>query len=346
MSKGFDSTIHEPRSGRIGWARTFGWVVSLAVVITLLTKLKTEQEAQSRMSGVPLVKEWMDGTNDRGLQAAIASNDYDSIRSKLKVVSVGAMKPEMVHRFTYDRRLSALRAFLDSGWPVDGERNDGRPIATAVALGQTDAALMLMERGARVNVNDDRGIPVTCLAALRNATRSKILAALLERGADPNRPSTAVLSDFSRLSRSEAIESRHRLWPLEVAVRTDQPDVARLLIRYGADPKALDPQCPSLLAVTASHEDDLQTPGDECHEMLELLLNYGVPVDGVATVVISNPDLTRRPVRGTALFVAILRGDAKAVQMLLEHGADLDTAYRGEIMPTELRRTQMRPIAQ
>lgn len=345
MNKGFETMAPTPRSSRFGWTKAIAWAVCIGVVIILLTRIKSEQEAQFSLTGIPLPKEWVDGTNDHELQAATAANDYAAVRRRLKSVAPSALKPEMLHRFAYDRRIEILRAFLDSGWNPNGTEGRGQPLIAAITQNQEKAARLLLQRGAKVNVSDERGIPLVALAAFRDLSNSSLLEVLLKRGADPNAGSSAPIADVLRITRADAINSRHRIFPIEVAVRSNRPDVARLLIKYGADVRALDAECPSLVATCVAQENDLEVPGNETIEMLKLLLENGAPLDDTATVVISNPDLSRRAIRGTPLFIAFMRGDAEAAELLLEYGADLDAAYKGTANPQNLPMTHMRAMA-
>lgn len=92
--------------------------------------------------------------------------------------------------------------------------------------------------------------------------------------------------------------------PLHVAAFQDQYDAARVLLRLGADPNALDAQRYDIVTIAAVKDDVA---------MLKLALEGG----GRATT-------TTSPYDGTALIAAAHLGHDEVVRLLIKAGAPLD----------------------
>lgn len=82
--------------------------------------------------------------------------------------------------------LSAVRAALDAGAPVelsDGPGVPGLPLGIACFMGHAKIVRELLERGARVNLPDNR-VPVSPLAMAMRGGHTEVVRLLIELGAN------------------------------------------------------------------------------------------------------------------------------------------------------------------
>ena len=135
-------------------------------------------------------------------------------------------------------------------------------------------------------------------SALVNATKSrnaKIMETLLNQGADPNQ------SEWGGAA------------ALHVAAANNSPELIKLLVRRGADVNAKNGfgETPLILLIDRSYGDSLNT--------LKYLL------DNVKYLIEHGADVGASSIFGnTALAAAASKGNAKIVNLLLEHGASPD----------------------
>lgn len=118
---------------------------------------------------------------------------------------------------------------------------------------------------------------------------------------------TGSVSGIERLASPGAdlnTRDRNGRTPLHVAAFQDQYDAARVLLRLGADPNALDAQRYDIVTIAAVKDDVA---------MLKLALEGG----GRATT-------TTSPYDGTALIAAAHLGHDEVVRLLIKAGAPLD----------------------
>jgi uncharacterized protein len=163
-----------------------------------------------------------------------------------------------LHHAARQGYVEVVKALLDAGARLDEKSGDGHPpLLVALVNGQFDVAMELTSRGADVNIDSDSH-GVTPLWATINArwqprTRfpqpqemdqqtamyTDVMAALLDRGADPNarirvHPWYMVYTDCGNancgLSNSSGATAFWRAaYGLDV-------DAMRMLVKYGADP--------------------------------------------------------------------------------------------------------------
>src|SRR5262245_4240899 len=113
--------------------------------------------------------------------------------------------------------------------------------------------------------------------------------------------------EIERLVRAgTTIDARdsHGRTPLHVAVFMRKQDAARILIRLGADPNALESQQYDIVTIAAV-ADDVQ--------MLRIALDGGCKANNITS-----------PYQGTALIAAAHLGHVEVVRMLIAAGAPLD----------------------
>lgn len=133
---------------------------------------------------------------------------------------------------------------------------------------------------------------LTCLHIAAESESATLLELLLERGADPN-------ASTSR----ESVEP-----PLHIAVRAGRVKNVDLLLKHGAIIDATDDSGRTALHVAVD---------SEMSTVLELLLKKGANPNA------SSPDKSMEP----PLHIAARAGRDKSVEMLLEHGADIDMVH-------------------
>ena len=242
-----------------------------------------------------------------------------------------------LHWAAHRNDVEAVELLLEAGATADRENDLG---ATALWLastsGSAEVIAALLEAGTDPNVTLRMG--ETPLMAAARSGNLPVLELLLEHGADVNaaeheRGQTALMwaaaqrqSTAARLlvDRGANLHARTRVWhqlentagntngsgnflmahggstPLVFAVRSGDPETARVLIEAGAD----------IDAVTASGTSPLVVAAHSGHASLAIsLLEQG-----------ADPNLSGAGY--TALHAAVLRGELGLVAALIAHGAD------------------------
>ena len=183
------------------------------------------------------------------------------------------------------------------------------PIHYASSFGLVDCLKTLVQRGARVNQENNRGetpIYKACLAASVECV--KFLA--------------EMEADASILCNSFGISCLHWLFNFE---ERDQTEVAALLIRRGAQPSSLTRHVKDgrvLRQIPSKHFPFHWPHGTPLHWAafarsrlaIDILLENGASIDEL--------DLPDDPHAQTALSMATFRGDSMIVKHLLSKGAD------------------------
>ena len=160
--------------------------------------------------------------------------------------------------------VDVITRLLDEGAEVD-ETGIAGPLYFAIQRGHTDAALLLIKRGADVNRQSKFGTPLHISSRKGNA---EIVQALLERGADPavqgRDDETTPLHEAALGGSVEAAallleygadvnaETRFREPPIHYAKKKGHEDIVRFLQENGASPPSIEPI--STLLATADLE--------------------------------------------------------------------------------------------
>jgi ankyrin repeat protein len=186
--------------------------------------------------------------------------------------------------------LDQVTALLQQNPPLEMRMGDGRTPLILAAHGNPAIVKLLLAHGAQVNVADQKGDTPFSLAAENGILDS--VKMLLAAGASLN-----TVNQWNRT-------------PLDLAAREGHDDVVAYLLAQHADLTAGDPTSPPLSY--AVWKDHLSTA--------TLLLNAGAPV----TVA----DRAKGPGKtwGTLMQNAIYTGDLAVIDLLLDHGGDLNEA--------------------
>ncbi|HWA83530.1 MAG TPA: hypothetical protein VG820_08865, partial [Fimbriimonadaceae bacterium] len=193
-----------------GAVKAIAGFLAVATVVAVLYKLKADQTYLSS----PIGTSWKWGTSNQELMAAIEANDAARMKSLLPAVPRQQMRRDFVLSLARDDRKECLAVALDAGWSPDGGKSDGGPLLSAIRSGQLDAAKILLDHHARLDVTSYS----QSLLGLAVAAKRKPVEAL------------ELLRHYG------AKMEHHNL--LTPAIEVDNLDVARLLIeRYGANPQ-------------------------------------------------------------------------------------------------------------
>lgn len=165
---------------------------------------------------------------------------------------------------------------------------DSSTVVSACTSNSTDIFQALLDAG--FNLNESIGHPGDALILCAGANKVPLVKWLLDHGADPN-------ANLVSLTRSA----------LDVAVIHASTEVAGLLLQHGAETKGVN----SLKLAAAYGRLD----------MIPFLLDHGVGIDEIPENEYIT-DAEREAGLGTALHEAAKSGQASAVSLLLDRGAD------------------------
>ncbi len=184
----------------------------------------------------------------------------------------------------------AVRLLLDNGADPN-VRNEAGASALMWAVDDLEKTRLLLQRGALVNARSEHGRTALSIAASRFGSLA-VVRLLLDSGADPSVKSPSY---------------KGPLTPLSEAAEVGDEAVVRLLIERGADVKSAGP-FPLIAALNANDARcvDLLIPSADRATLSMVLASLGPPL-------------------GTAAGF----GNAKLIQRLLDHGADVNARSRG-----------------
>jgi ankyrin repeat protein len=226
------------------------------------------------------------------------------------------------------------------GPAFDAMRSAGStPLLVAVTRGQVKLALLLLEHGADPNIADAGFTPLHWAASTwegdlsnpvfgfaepmsgipdRNA-KLELIKALLARGANPNARIARRLPGFAG-----GYAEPTGATPFFLASSVADVEVMRLLLDAGADP-TLQPESriSALMAASGVNRKLAESPvtEDQSIEAARLLFDLGADAKHVA----ANGE--------NALFGPAYRGWNKLTQLLVDHGANVNTVSKAGITP-------------
>ncbi len=243
--------------------------------------------------------------------------------------------------------MECVRALTKSGAGVNQTSADGSSsLLVAVQNGYYDIALYLMDHGADVNLANSKGwTPLYLAVKNRNQETTAIpgpatdgvldfIRTLLDRGANPNlriKADTEVHQGMTAAWLKEAGAT-----PLLRAALCGDLPVVRLLLEHHADPliPTFDHTTPLMAASGVGWADGMlrEYSEDQTFEVVKLLLDLG-------------SDLNAANDHGiTALHGAGFKGANKVVQLLVDHGAELDALDKGEDYGFGVSSVRMTPL--
>ena len=226
--------------------------------------------------------------------------------------------------------MAMTRRLLDEGADLElASANQTTPLVLALLNGQVEIATMLLARGANPNTLDayERG-PLFAAVDLRNFNFRRygdqptdgrdpldLIKELLAKGANPNQR-TSNVPIHGHLILNEAWVDFDGQTPFIRAALSGDLAVMRLLLEYKADPTlATNKGTTALMAAAGVNWKPTQTftrSQDDLIEAVKLCLELGIDANAVNS-------------QGfTAMHGAAHRGWTPIIQLLADHGADLD----------------------
>lgn len=204
----------------------------------------------------------------------------------------------------YDNRVELCRLLLEYHASVRVISGGSTPLDIAVARGSLETVRILIDNGGDVRRMYPSGRTPLHIAALNG--RADVAGLLVDRGAD--------------------VEARDRggMAPLDLAIARSHIGVAGLLLDAGAKPSAAQLRS----ALKADRTAILKLLIPHASEALAPLLKDALArhrADTVDLLLAAGADVNARDEAGfTPLHDAALAGNAAAVRMLLDHGADIN----------------------
>jgi uncharacterized protein len=243
--------------------------------------------------------------------------------------------------------LDAARTLIAAGASVNRTSADGTsPLLAAVQNGFYNLAAFLLDHGADPNLANAKGwTPLYLAVKNRNVENAAVpgpptdgaldfIKLLLDRGANSNQQIKADTELHQGMLATWLKEAGAT--PLIRASLSGDLTVVRLLLAHGADPKITTYDHTSALMVASGvgwAEGFLREYSeDETLQLVRLLLDLGLPVNAANDEGI------------TALHGAAYKGANKAVQLLVDRGADLAAKDKGADYGFGARTVKMTPL--
>jgi ankyrin repeat protein len=231
--------------------------------------------------------------------------------------------------------LETATALLNGGAPIDQASADGSTaLLVAIQNGKPDVARLLVDRGADVNLSNTRGWNPLYIAVKNRTIETggmplptgegmfELIKMLVDKGASVNarlKADTEVRNDFRAIWLQEEGAT-----PFLRAAFTGDLEVMKLLLAHGADPKIPTSDGTTALMALAGigfadgFIHDYGGP-QQSLEAMKLLLDLGLDPNA------KNQD------EMTALHGAANKNFVGALQLLVDRGADLTAASKGNI---------------
>lgn len=231
------------------------------------------------------------------------------------------MNPEQeLHLAIQENDRKKVEELLDSGVDINCLFYAYTPLQHAIHLGFEDLGLYLIERGADIYKQHNKSDASPLEGAVKKKLK-RIIAILLEKGADPNMSSTtgdpliyhSLERDYIDILRllvqgkvNTNTENSQGVSPLFLAAKINEPKVCQVLLEGGADVNfqysQLQNQTPLIVATA-----------NELTDVVKVLLKNGCNVN------LQDSD------GWTALWHAYSNSDEELMTFLLKSGADKDS---------------------
>lgn len=348
-----------------GWMKGVALLIAIAVIIGVLSKVKSDQNAATHQIGSGIDEGWTEGTQDQALGEAIAANDYNAVKSRLSQVDKQNIRDNIVAKLAMDRKSEALRAFLDSGWDPEGPDRDGRPLETALSIGQYKAAEVLISKRADVNRLTREGYTPLVMAVSSSNTRPEFVKLLLDSGADPNIATKEVMKNPYEdpppvgvvfgppakpqpeagvmMGRGGPVPKPKQFSrvPMDLAIANNRPEIVEMLLEHGATLDLRGRYTPTLAYAVLRHRGDSYST----EKLVRLLIARGASVDGKVTAKVRFRGESKAGNHtGTPLYFAAVRGDAEMSALLMEAGANPTTRCEGGKTPLDVAKGEAVPV--
>jgi len=282
------------------------------------------------------------------LHFAAQNNDVDVAKRFIaKGWDVNSKDLNMETPLTYAAGSSGemIRLLLEKGADVNAQNLKGNTaLHIATRQGKTDMTHLLITSGAKVNLANKDGETPLYHAALSG--QAEAIRLLLDQHADiklqPTSASTLLHAAaeggnpelLDRLLRADAdvnAKDQNLFTPLHSAAEFGQVEASRRLIKKGADVNAQSntEATPLHLAIwylgspMYNDSQDKEASRQKAYDLVKLLLDGG-----------SDPNILSWD--GSPLHIAVLRSDARVIEMLIESGAEVELANLDGQTPTQL----------
>lgn len=252
-------------------------------------------------------------------------------------VRAGPHEWTLLHAAAFNGQLAVVDILLNRGLDVNSREKGDNTYAMhwAAAAGHVDVVRRLIDAGGDVvGSGDDHELEVigwaTCWDGCDDDKHRAIVDLLRARGARHHIFSAIamglgdevrriVASDPAMLTKTMSRNENFQR-PIHFAVRMNRPDMVALLLELGADPAAADGSGIAAMTYAASPNVD--------RRIIELLVG-GRPADLFSALALGDEAMADRLLRDDpasidrgALHMLTKRGDLRAVEWLLEHGAN------------------------
>jgi len=235
---------------------------------------------------------------------------------------------------------------ISKGAEVDRKNKRGQtPLWLAASYGHREIVELLIKKGANINVSNNRGL--TPLAMARQRKQNEVVDILLKHGAVETLHGAAASGNIDEIKRLLSqgtdinAQNERGQTPLQLALNSDQMEVAELLVANGANVDAIDGQTGKAMLLSVggrkervefllSKSADIEAKDDNGLTLLNLMATYSNQkdyLDVVELLLEKGADIEKRGYGDCTTLQAVASvGRKEAAEFLLAHGAKLDAA--------------------